>query len=66
LPNLILPLLDLNNVLCIDVVGAVYSDSYLIDVACDIADKSVEFLQLVLADMNDISLKDHRSDKLAP
>ena len=66
LPNLLLPLLDIYDVLGINFVGAVYPHSYLIDVVGNVADELVDLVKLFLVQMNNTALEDHRSDKLAP
>ena len=59
-------LLDVHSVLGIYFVRAVHSNSYLIDVVGNTADKPVDLIKLLLIKFDDISLKYHSPDKLAP
>ena len=66
MPNLVLPLLDIHDVLGIDFVRAVHSHGYLIHIVGNTADELVDLVELLLIEMDDVALKDHRSDELAP
>jgi len=66
LPNLVLSLLDVHDVLGIDLVRAVHSHGYLIDVVGYTADEPVHLIKLFIIEMDDVTLKDHSPDELAP
>lgn len=66
MPNLVLPLLDIHDVLGIDFVRAVHSHGYLIHIVGNTANELVDLVELLLVKMDDVALKDHRPDELAP
>lgn len=57
--------LDVLNVLLVNFVRDICSVGDLVDVVCDITRKIAESLHLIFVNVDDVSFKDHRTDKSA-
>jgi hypothetical protein len=66
LPELIHPFPDLGNIIGVNTAAAVCSDSDLIDIVGNASSKFQKVFQLILVELNDVSLKDHLPEKVAP
>jgi hypothetical protein len=66
LPELIHPFPDLGNIIGINTAAAVCSDSDLIDIVGNVSCKFQKVFQFILVELNDVSLKDHLPEKVAP
>jgi len=64
LPELIHPFPDLGNIIGVNTAAAVCSDSDLIDIVGNVSCKFQKVFQVILVELNDVSLKDHLPEKV--